>query len=158
MKKLFLIFNCFALLGVLKAQGPLFQWAKTTDAISTNGGNEGRCITHDASGNIYTTGYFTGTANFDPGLATYSLTASAWDTFILKLDAAGNFIWAKNIGAVGSITNPRGIAVDITGNVYITGYYDTIVDFDPGPGIFNLTPNGSNDVFILKLNATGNFV
>lgn len=158
MKKIFLTIIYIIVFSTLKAQGPLLQWAKTADVMSTNAGNEGRCITHDASGNIYTTGYFGGTVDFDPGLGTYSLTASAWDTFILKLDAAGNFIWAKNIGAVGSITNPRGIAMDITGNVYVTGYYDTIVDFDPGPGIFNLTPNGSNDVFILKLNSTGNFV
>ena len=51
--------------------------------------------------------------------------------------ADGDFVWAKAIGGTG---NDRGqaIAVDDVGNVYTTGSFKDTVDFDPGPGIFNL--------------------
>lgn len=52
----------------------------------------GNSISVDASGNVYTTGYFAGTVNFDPGSGTFNLTAAGnQDIFISKLDASGNF-------------------------------------------------------------------
>ena len=47
--------------------------------------------------------------------------------------------------------------MDIFGNPYITGDFDGTADFDPGPGVYNLTANGYYDIFILKLNADGSF-
>ena len=97
--------------------------------------------------------------DFDPGAGTFNLTASNVynDIFISKLDASGNFVWAKSIG--GS-NEDRGysIATDASGNVYISGQFSGTVDFDPGAGIFELTSELSSDTFILKLDASGNFV
>ena len=132
-----------------------FVWAKKMGGISPDHGNS---IALDASGNVFTTGSFEGTADFDPGAGTFNLTsAGIYDIFISKLDAAGNFVWAKKMGG---ISNDEGfsIALDASGNVFTTGYFQGTVDFDPGAGTFNLTSVGSADIFISKLNAAGNFV
>ena len=56
----------------------------------------------DESGNVYTVGYFEGTADFDPGPGTFNLTpAGDLDAFIVKLDSAGNFLWAGRMGSFG---------------------------------------------------------
>src|SRR5207247_8639367 len=77
-----------------------------------------------------------------------------YDAFILKLNAAGNFVLAKRIGGAGQ-DEIYGITADAEGNVYSVGTYIPPVDFNPGPGTFNLS--GSN-AFIVKLDANGNFV
>src|SRR5690606_21731654 len=81
------------------------------------------------------------------------------DVFISKLDANGNFVWAKRIGGTSSDFG-NAIAIDGVGNVYTTGRFSDVVDFDPGTGTFNL--NGGYgyyfDVFVSKLNVNGEFV
>jgi len=134
----------------LTAQPPNLFWAKNLGGTSGEGGNS---IFVDASGNVYTTGTFNGTVDFDPNNGTYYLTAVSFDIFVSKLDAAGNFIWAKKLG----IGNGFSISVDANGNVYTTGRF-TSGDFDPGPGIFNLNTAGDTDIFVSKLNSSGNFV
>jgi len=132
-----------------------FVWAKKMDG---HGHNIGHSITTDASGNVYTTGYFSGTADFDPGAGIFNLTSAGnYDIFISKLDASGNFVWAKKMGGT-SDDIARSITTDASGNVYTTGYFQGTVDFDPGTGTFNLTSAGQSDIFISKLDASGNFV
>jgi len=115
----------------------------------------------DASGNIYTTGYFSGAADFDPGTGLLQLVAAGAtsDIFISKLDPSGNFIWAKQIGGP-SIDKAYSIAADPNGGVYVTGSFRGTADFDPGSAAYNLTtvPLSAIDAFICKLDASGNFV
>ena len=128
-----------------------FVWAKSMGGTDFA---EGRGIAVDASGNVYTTGHFHATVDFDPGPGTFNLT---WGIFVQKLDSAGNFVWAKDLGGT-SFDEGYGIAVDASDNVYITGIFAGTADFDPGPGIFNLSSAGLNDVFISKLDSAGDFV
>ena len=70
--------------------------------------------------------------------------------FVSKLDAAGNFVWAKNItGASGAVG--YSIVLDAANNVYAAGAFAGTADFDPGAGTANLTSAGSGDIFVLKL-------
>ncbi|MCH8890811.1 MAG: hypothetical protein IH827_07025, partial [Myxococcales bacterium] len=93
----------------------------------------------DAAGNVYTTGFFLGTADFDPGPGTFNLTsAGSVDVFVQKLDTAGNPVWAVGMGGTGT-DQGLGVAVDGAGNVYTSGFFQGTADFDPGPGTFNLT-------------------
>ncbi|MBK8875566.1 MAG: SBBP repeat-containing protein [Bacteroidetes bacterium] len=57
-------------------------------------------IAVDANGNVYTVGRFQGTADFNPGSATFDLVASTpgSDIFVSKLNSSGKFVWARNIG------------------------------------------------------------
>lgn len=113
----------------------------------------------DHLGDIITTGYCQGGADFDPGPATFTLpTYAGTDAFIQKLDTDANLIWAK---VFGSVTNDNGYGIDVDelGNIVSTGYYSGTVDFDPAVGIFsNHTAIGSVDAYIQKLDINGNFV
>ncbi|MDC0231342.1 SBBP repeat-containing protein [Aureispira] len=134
-----------------------FIWVKS---MGNGDYDEGRSITTDTSGNVYTTGDFGATVDFDPGPDTFNLTTYAhgiYDIFVQKLDPNGNFIWAKSMG---STDNDRGqsITTDISGNVYTSGYFNDTADFDPGTGVNNLTSNGDSDIFIQKLDGNGNFI
>ncbi|MGB1120241.1 MAG: T9SS type A sorting domain-containing protein, partial [Chitinophagales bacterium] len=125
-----------------------YLWAKSFGGTSND---VGRSITVDASGNVYTTGSFIGTVDFDPGAGTNNLTAQGNDdVFIQKLDPSGNFLWAKSFGGT-SWDYGYSIALDASGNVYTTGNFQLTVDFDPGAGTNNLTPQGGYDVFIQKM-------
>lgn len=118
----------------------------------------GNSICVDTSGNVLTTGYFTGTVDFDPGPGVYNLTSVFIDVFILKLDPAGNFIWAKQIGS-SYHDEGKSIITDAAGNVYVAGMYYGTVDFDPGPSTYTIAAwSGSIDAFICKLDPSGNFI
>ena len=133
------------------------EWAKSMggsllDASST--------ISIDLLNNVYTTGYFYGTADFDPGPGSFTLTSSGLDNgFISKLNSTGDFLWAK--GIIGFERSGTGsIEIDQqSGEIYIAGNFYGTFDFDPGIDSFNLTSGGVDwNLFILKLDSTGNFL
>ncbi|MCX6232087.1 MAG: SBBP repeat-containing protein [Bacteroidetes bacterium] len=131
-----------------------FIWVKDFGPAS----NSPSSITLDASGNILICGIFGGTVDFDPGAGVYNLTSATNDIYILKLNATGNFLWAKQIDLNTTQTRSSSLATDAAENIYITGRLLGTVDFDPGPGISTLTATtifGAE--YILKLNAAGNF-
>ncbi|MEN7548786.1 SBBP repeat-containing protein [Rapidithrix thailandica] len=81
---------------LLIAQELNFQWAKSMGGSSYD---YGKSIALDSDGNVYTTGYFYGTVDFDPGTGIHNLNAMGYsDIFIQKLDREGNFVWAKSMG------------------------------------------------------------
>lgn len=135
-----------------------FVWAKAMAGPETA---RGIGIALDASGDVYTTGSFQGTVDFDPGAGTFDLSTGidfAADIFVSKLDSAGNFVWARSMGGDGT-QEGSGIAVDSSGNVHTTGYFEGTADFDPGMGTADLVSVGGNaDIFVSKLDSAGNFV
>lgn len=138
---------------ILSAQN--FEWAKRMGGANPDIVNS---IALDADGNVYTLGYFNGTADFDPDTSLFNLTsAGGINIFVSKLDALGNFIWAKRMGGPGT-ASASAIYVDSSGNIYITGAFSNTVDFDPNAGVFNLTSTGRGDIFISKLDSSGNFI
>jgi hypothetical protein len=133
-----------------------FIWAKSVGGTADDASNS---IAVDASSNIYITGRFVGTVDFDPDTGVYNLSSIGGfgNIFISKFDSSGHFIWAKQIG--GAFSNSGlSIALDESENVFTTGFFSGTVDFDPGPNVFNLTGTGSTDVFVSKLNSSGDFV
>ena len=131
------------------------EWAKS---LGGTGIDHGRSVTLDLSGNVYTTGSFEGTVDFDPGVGTNNLTSNGnGDVFVQKLDPSGNLLWAKSFGGTGADFG-YSISVDASGNVFTAGNFQRSVDFDPGAGTINLTSNGDNDVFVQKLDSSGNLL
>jgi hypothetical protein len=118
------------------------------------GGDEDRSnsIVTDYSGNVYATGNFFGTTDFDPDTGTFSLNSLyGYDAFILKLNNSGNFIWANKIGGYPENDYGNSIAIDVSGNVYATGVFYGTSDFDPDTGIYYISSIGNPDMFIHKL-------
>jgi hypothetical protein len=120
-------------------------------------------IAIDSSGNAYIAGYFSRTANFDPDGGTYDLTSHGRsDIFAAKYTPAGALVWADGMGSNDLNTNHRNmaksIAVDSSGDVYLTGVFAGTSDFDPGTGVYDLTTPGYTSDFIEKLNSSGAFV
>jgi hypothetical protein len=139
-------------MGAQAADGD-FVWAK---AMGGTGPDWGDGMAVDSAGNVYTTGFFEGTVDFDPGAGVFNLTsAGGYDIFVSKLDSTGNFVWAKCMGGTNGDYG-TGIAVDSAGNVYTTGDFTGTADFDPGAVVFNLTSAGGYDIFVSKLDSTGN--
>ena len=133
-----------------------YVWAKNFGTASCC--EQGYGIAVDSSGNVYTIGTFKNTVDFDPGAGTANLTASGFlDAFVLKLDSSGNYVWAKSFTGTGNVY-AASMAVDSSGNIYTTGYFTETADFDPGAGTANLTSNGGYDVFVSKLDSSGNYV
>ena len=115
-----------------------------------------------ADGFIYTAGSFARTADFDPGPGVYSLTSKTnVDAYVLKLDAAGSFVWARHF-ATSKQSRCFGVTADASGNVYAAGDFEDTTDFDPGPGVYNLISRLPSEPtrsgFVVKLDVNGNFV
>ncbi|MBT8328004.1 MAG: SBBP repeat-containing protein, partial [Bacteroidia bacterium] len=128
-------------------------WAKSVGGTS---GDYGHSIVTDDNNNVYVTGRFKGTVDFNPGAGVYNLGGSGGDhVFVLKLAPNGDFVWAKKMG--GSLSDQgRCITYDGYGNIITTGYFNGTVDFDPNAGTTNLVSYGY-DVFIQKMDTSGNF-
>ncbi len=141
-----------AFISKLDAAGN-FVWAR-----QFGGGSHdlSKAIDLSDDGCIYTTGYFTNTVDFDPGVGTYDFTSAGdEDIFVSKLDPAGNFVWARQMGG-GSLESGWGIAVASDESVYTVGYFQSTADFDPGSGTFSLTtttgsPVGNSDIYVSRL-------
>lgn len=132
-----------------------FVWVKQIGGVSNQ---YGISIAIDSSGNVITSGYFQGSADFDPGLGTFEMSVGiSFRIFISKLDSNGNFIWAKKMGG-GSSDYGYSLALDSSDNIYTTGSFQGTSDFDPGEETFNLSSKGSSDIFISKLDTSGNFL
>ena len=113
--KIILFVLAFSMLGTrIGAQTVFLEWAK--GGIGGTGSDEARSIAKDTSGNIYVTGNFLGTVDFDPGPGTANFTSlGGYDIFVIKLDAAGNLLWARRMGGIGGEEGDA-VAVDEAGN------------------------------------------
>lgn len=131
----------------------IMQWAKAFGGSSID---QMEAIAQDVNGDLYVTGFFMGTADFQPGGGTTNLTASGTDIFVAKyLGSNGSLDWAVKMGGSGG-DGGSDIAVDPTGNVYTTGYFDGTADFDPGSGSVTFTAGtGISDAFVSCLTSTG---
>lgn len=110
----------------------------------------------DGDDNIYVTGTYLGTVDFDPGAGTDNLTSNgSTDIFISKYSSTGAYQWTKSIGGAGGETAQQSI-VDENG-FYMAGRFASTVDFDPGAGTSNKTSTNSSDPFTLKLTQAGIF-
>ena len=138
---------------LLQTTAQNLAWAKKLGG--TNDG--GRSIFTDAAGNVYTTGQFDATSDFDPGPGVFNLTAAgSSDIFVSKLDAAGNFVWAKAMGGI-AYEESQSIALDALGHVYVAGYfYSPSISFGSNTLTNPNSKDSTADIFIAKLdNITG---
>lgn len=116
------------------------------------------CI--DINNNIYSTGSYMGTVNFNPLGTTTNLTSNVGvaNAFVAKYGANGVLKWANAIGST-STDMGRSIKLDKLGNIVYAGIFGGNVDFDAGVGVASLSSNTTNrGVFISKIDTANNFV
>ncbi|MCD6068439.1 MAG: hypothetical protein K0S33_3265 [Bacteroidetes bacterium] len=143
-------------------------WCKGIGATTSSGNLNLNSVASASDGSIVIAGDGYGSmVDFDPdAIATAEENING--IFLLKLDAAGNYVWHKHIHLFAPPSSAfiaswgTSVIVDSQNSVVLTGRFGSLLgttDFDPGPAVYNLTVTGTSapDMFILKLNAAGDF-
>lgn len=143
----------------LNPQGVLV-WAKSMGGTYDD---EGMSLTIDKFGNVYTTGTFNETCDFDPSQEAYNLSNIVGsnynnkDVFISKVDSNGLFVWARSLGSISDDIGSK-IIIDLNGNIVVSGRFSGQTDFDPGIEQFMVGVAGFSDIFVVTLDSEGNYV
>lgn len=141
-------------LAKLNAAGNL-SWVSTFGAENNDAGND---LSIDINGDILFAGYFELTVDFDPSIDSLLLTTASFnpDGFVAKVDSSGQLIWVRQLAGQNDVYS-QSISTDGFSNSFVTGEYRDNLEF----GV-NLTPleseNGTDDIFITKLDALGNVI
>jgi hypothetical protein len=111
----------------------------------------------NTQGETYMASQLIGSIDVDPSPATSVLSSgtgtSTSSICLSKFDQNGTWAWTKRMG--NTIGQPQALALDPDGNVYMSGMFKSTVDFDPGPGVVNLTSAGADDIFLAKFDPDG---
>jgi len=130
MKNILLIFPAFliCIFSMLPTYAQQMEWVKKIDQNSSNSDDiKIYAVAKDLNENLFVTGFFKGIVNFDPAggaggiLTSFYLSWYSEDPFIAKYDASGNFLWAKRIISLQGLGRGNALAVDGSGNVYVSG-------------------------------------
>jgi hypothetical protein len=132
-----------------------FQWARTWGGSYIDAVTDVAC---DSLGNIYATGYYGMTVDFDPGTGIDSKsTVGQVDCYLSKFSPSGDYLWSVTWGGTG-MEMAYSMVIGNSDNVIIVGRFDGTADFDPGAGIVNHTSAGSDDCFLMCLNSSGSYI
>jgi hypothetical protein len=120
----------------------------------------------DSGGSIYCIGSFEAVVDFDPGPGTDYHEAVGWspdspyfkkDIYLNKFTGDGEYQWVKTWGGV-DLDRGYGITIDNFDNINTLGYFEGTADFDPGPGVYELTETSMySDPFLSRFNTDGDF-
>ena len=127
-----------------------FVWARQAGSGFARGAD----VAVSPAGPVYVTGFFSGTIFPDPQ-STFSLTSiDEQDVILASYDPAGAFRWAGGIG--GSFAEfGTGVAANAAGQVFLTGFFESDTDFDPGEGALVRTSGGDVDAFVVRYEVDG---
>ncbi len=120
--------------------------------LGGNGTDTGNGIAIDAAGSAYVVG-LTFSADF-PTKSPFQATKGAQqDAFVTKVNPAGTaLVYSTYLGG-NNVDEGNGIAVDATGNAYVTGY--TASTNFPVQSAFRSANAGVVDAFVTKINPAG---
>jgi hypothetical protein len=106
---------------------------------------------------VYITGSNTGTTNFNnAGTTNVTSNSGSSDIYVACYNSLLSLFWAFNVGN-NQADIGTSLDVDAGGNVYVTGTFSGVTDFDPSGLTANLTSSGGTDGFIVKYNPSGNY-
>jgi hypothetical protein len=132
----------------------IHQWINTWGGTDSDYGNG--VVTWD-SFYVYVVGKFNGIADFDPTNDDDNFTTNGgYDAYLSKFSASGTYYDVGTWGGIGA-DSAKAIAVDLNGNLYITGDFSQTVDFNPGPNVFQATSQGGADIYVTKITSDGIF-
>ncbi len=134
-----------------------FNWVRIIKDIDVN--ELFTSIQTDKFGNIFSAGMFQGSKDFDLGPDVYLLTTSNFslETYVLKLNSRGEFIWVKNIKGKGQLSI-NDIHVELENKIILCGNYSDSVGFDPGSNIKNHYTSNQSNGFLCYWTDSGTFL
>jgi len=104
---------------------------------------------------LYITGQFGSTVDFDPGAGTTQLTAvGGADVYVSRFSTNGSFQWVRGWGGSSEDVG-LDVGINSYGDLFVTGSFYGTVDFDPSAGIDEHSSNGERDVFLSKFTPDG---
>ncbi|MBF0457876.1 MAG: SBBP repeat-containing protein [Nitrospirae bacterium] len=123
--------------------------------LGGSNGGYGRSIAVDPSGYAYVAGTAFSTTDFPVTTGAFQTTIKGFsNAYVTKLNVGGTaLVYSTLLGGTGE-DEGIGIAIDSTGNAYVTGY-TTSSDFPTTTGAFQTTLKGASNAYITKLNAGG---
>jgi len=128
------------------------QWIKQGSGVSQV---SSRAIAVDTAGNVIVVGYFGSATAPTVTFGSIVLTTNGVrDPWIVKYDPAGNPLWAHNPGGLATGEEAKDVAVDVNGNIYVTGMFVDSASF----GTQKIYSNGVADIFIAKYDKDGQIV
>lgn len=150
---LFLLFLSNPLAGICQISVP--QWVDDVSGPGV-GSSTPAAVKVDKQNNVYVTGIFRGTVDFDPSAGVKNLSAigggeNDYDTYLAKYTPAGALIWVVSFGGYG-LDQVNGMSIDDNGNPTVIGQFNS--DMVQGITLHN---NGGNDGFIVHFDTNGNF-
>jgi len=129
--------------------GQTSSWTGTKQ-LGTNASDGGKGVAVDSSGNVYVTGSTTGGLDGN--------TNAGWNDIVLvKYDSGGAKQWTRQLGTTSN-DDGTGVAVDSSGNVYVTGYTEGGLDGNTNAAAVGWTlarPHGTEDIFLVKYDSGG---
>jgi hypothetical protein len=129
------------------------QWSQFFGGTGAGAGaNIGQAVATDAAGNVFLTGYFSGTANFG-GLPLAS--AGGYDVFLAQYSSSGTPLWSKSFAGT-NFEVPNALTVDPGGNVLVGGYFQNTLNV--GGTLLTSAGAGLQDIFIGKFTTGGSLV
>ena len=135
-----------------------YLWTRTW---GSNEYEQGEGIATDPSDNIFLTGSFRSTIDFNPDGGDPHTSNGEADVFLTKYNADGSYQWTRTWGCSGFLGYGKdigeGVSSDPSGNIYVTGYFQNTVDFDPDGGDPRIS-SGKFDVFLVKYGTDGNYI
>jgi gliding motility-associated-like protein len=141
----------YVLLCENKAHAQL-NWVWAKDVHTTSDEYANAVAVDPISGNAVIAGVYKSSLSSFYGTNFAGATMGA---FVAKYDPNGSVIWGFKIGDNHDNTC-NGVAIDSTGNIYVTGSFSLTTDFrGTSSTATNMTANGSSDIFLAKYNSAG---
>ncbi len=125
--------------------------------LGDTGADQINDVAVDAAGAVYVTGIYSGSVDFDQSSGVAVLTSlGGFDIFVAKYSSTNQLVWARSLGGPGP-DSVSALALDASGDVVISGWFEGTPDFDPGPASSTLTSQGGRDGFVARLSTAGAF-
>jgi hypothetical protein len=127
---------------------------------SNSGQSGGHRVGFDIAGNVYITGWYSGTGSLNGINMQAKSGSNAADVALCKLSSTGTLQWFNTFGSAGftgELNISAGLQVDSENNLLITGkFYGQNIDWDPSPTMtLILSSAGQDDGFVAKYKSDG---
>ena len=114
-----------------------------------------RDVAVDPNGNVHVAGTFQNVIDLNFDTPVYSQTpVGGTDVYVACYSPSSMHLWSFKIGSAG-YEDIAGVATDANSSTYVTGTLVGTADFDPASGVYNLTPQSTQDIFLAKYDVNG---